>query len=422
MRRRPRSSTREFGGRHMDVDRRGAATTGCTPECPSGASGGWARELVVGQPVTVGFDPASDAMFYDADGARIAGHVPVEATRRGRSVTPWLSPSHPVAPDCLRVLAVERVAATRRRSSPSSAGIGYLVVLPLFRLQTLAFEDGAARLPRRLRRAAAWPTRSRTTVGLALGSLAIAMVLGTLLAWAATRLPPRLRLLRVAARSCRSSCRRWPIVHRLGVPALAPPRLPQRPAAQPAVVVRTSTRARSTSTRCRGSSSSPGSALTAFVYLFVSAGFAQHQLRADRGGAGRAGHRALGVFFRVTLPLLRPVLVYGGGVALLLGLGQFTGPLLLGPQRRHHGAHDRHVLRRVAVAGRLRRGGGHRLAAAAVRHRRRDRRRRCSSATRAASSPTAARRSGRRAAVEAGRRPASSPTASSRRSCRSSRS
>jgi iron(III) transport system permease protein len=32
----------------------------------------------------------------------------------------------------------------------------------------------------------------------------------------------------------------------------------------------------------------------------------------------------------VTLPLLRPTLLYGGGVALLLGLGQFTGPLLLG--------------------------------------------------------------------------------------------
>ena len=36
------------------------------------------------------------------------------------------------------------------------------------------------------------------------------------------------------------------------------------------------------------------------------------------------------MFFKVTLPLLRPVLLYGGGVALLLGLGQFTAPLLLG--------------------------------------------------------------------------------------------
>ena len=43
-----------------------------------------------------------------------------------------------------------------------------------------------------------------------------------------------------------------------------------------------------------------------------------------------SGSSQLGVFFRVILPLLRPVIVYGGGVALLLGLGQFTGPLLLG--------------------------------------------------------------------------------------------
>ena len=43
-----------------------------------------------------------------------------------------------------------------------------------------------------------------------------------------------------------------------------------------------------------------------------------------------AGSSRAGVFFKVILPLLRPSLVYGGGVALLLGLGQFTAPLLLG--------------------------------------------------------------------------------------------
>ncbi len=43
-----------------------------------------------------------------------------------------------------------------------------------------------------------------------------------------------------------------------------------------------------------------------------------------------AGSSPWGVFFRVTLPLLRPTLIYGGGIALLLGLGQFTAPLLLG--------------------------------------------------------------------------------------------
>ena len=75
-------------------------------------------------------------------------------------------------------------------------GLGYLVLTPLYRLQELAFEDGASGYQR------AWNTRGIgdtlvATIGLALGSLVIALVLGTLLAWAATRLPPRLRILRV---------------------------------------------------------------------------------------------------------------------------------------------------------------------------------------------------------------------------------
>jgi iron(III) transport system permease protein len=52
---------------------------------------------------------------------------------------------------------------------------------------------------------------------------------------------------------------------------------------------------------------------------------AEHLEAAQASGSSTAG-----VFFRIVLPLLRPSLVYGGGVALLLGLGQFTGPLLLG--------------------------------------------------------------------------------------------
>ncbi|MGH9258393.1 MAG: ABC transporter permease, partial [Acidimicrobiales bacterium] len=72
-----------------------------------------------------------------------------------------------------------------------------------------------------------------------------------------------------------------------------------------------------------------GFGLTAFVYLFVSSGFAN--INSELLEAAQvSGSNGLGVFFRITLPLLRPVLVYGGGVALLLGLGQFTGPLLLG--------------------------------------------------------------------------------------------
>jgi iron(III) transport system permease protein len=72
-----------------------------------------------------------------------------------------------------------------------------------------------------------------------------------------------------------------------------------------------------------------GFGLTSFVYLFVSAGMAN--ISAEHLEAAQAsGSSTVGVFFRIVLPLLRPSLIYGAGVALLLGLGQFTGPLLLG--------------------------------------------------------------------------------------------
>src|ERR671922_966455 len=73
--------------------------------------------------------------------------------------------------------------------------LAYLVVLPLVRLQTTAFENGA----QGYRTAFGSPQIGEvllTTVALALGSFVIAMVLGTALAYAATQLPPRYRLLR----------------------------------------------------------------------------------------------------------------------------------------------------------------------------------------------------------------------------------
>ena len=206
------------------------------------------------------------------------------------------------------------------------AAIGYLVIAPLVGLQSLAFEDDARGYEAAFDRPEMAETL-RTTVGLALGSLAIAMVLGTLLAWAATRLPARLRLLRALPI--------LPIV----VPAVAAvtgwaflfsPRpgylnavlralpwwndLEEGPVdvySLPWIVLIT------------------GFGLTAFVYLFVSSGFANINSELIEA-AQVSGSSQVGVFFRVILPLLRPSLVYGGFVALLLGLGQFTGPLLLG--------------------------------------------------------------------------------------------
>lgn len=206
------------------------------------------------------------------------------------------------------------------------AGVAYLVLMPLYRLQELAFEDGFAGYDRGFDRPGMADT-IKTTVGLALGSLSIALVLGTALAWSATRLPPRMKLLRVLPI--------LPIV----VPAVASvigwafllsPRpgylnallrdlpwwdhLDEGPVdiyTLPWIVIIT------------------GFGLTSFVYLFVSSGFAN--INSELLEAAQvSGSKGPGVFFRITLPLLRPVLVYGGGVALLLGLGQFTGPLLLG--------------------------------------------------------------------------------------------
>jgi iron(III) transport system permease protein len=72
-----------------------------------------------------------------------------------------------------------------------------------------------------------------------------------------------------------------------------------------------------------------GFSLTAFVYLFVNSALQnigpEYEEAAVVCGAGT--WRA---FFSVTLPLLRPAIVYAGGTVLLLGLGQFAGPLLLG--------------------------------------------------------------------------------------------
>jgi iron(III) transport system permease protein len=204
--------------------------------------------------------------------------------------------------------------------------LGYLVVLPLIRLQTFAFEDGAEGY----RTAYSAPGIGKvlwTTAALATGSLVIAMVLGTSLAWAASRLPPQYGFLRTLPV--------LPIV----IPAVAnvvgwvflfSPRpgylnallrylpwwsdLESGPVdiySVPWIILIT------------------GFLLTSFVYLFVTAGLQginQEHIEA----AEACGSSPSGAFFKVVLPLLRPALIYGAGVVLLLGLGQFTAPLLLG--------------------------------------------------------------------------------------------
>ena len=228
--------------------------------------------------------------------------------------------------------AKPRAGSSARRWLPMVGVVGfvavlaYLVVLPLIRLQTTALEDGA----QGYRTAFGAPGIGDvllTTAQLALGSFVIAMVLGTLLAWASTQLPPRFGWMR--------SLPILPIVipavaNVIGWAFLLSPRpgylnallrelpwwnhLEEGPIdvyTVPWIIIIT------------------GFSLAAFVYLFVSAGLKdinqEHVEAAQVSGSSR-----LGVFFKIVLPLLRPSLIYGGGVALLLGLGQFTAPLLLG--------------------------------------------------------------------------------------------
>lgn len=205
-------------------------------------------------------------------------------------------------------------------------GIGYLVLAPLYRLQQQALHDGAAGYRAAFDRRGVGDMLTSTLL-LALGSLVIAVVLGTLLAWCASQLSPRLRWLRILPI--------FPIVvpvvaSVIGWSVLLSPRtgylnvlmrqlpwwsdLDKGPIdiySLPWIILLT------------------GFSLTSFIYLFVNSGMSNLNFEMIEA-AQASGSSRLGVLFRVTIPLLRPVLVYGSCVALLLGLGQFTVPLLLG--------------------------------------------------------------------------------------------
>jgi iron(III) transport system permease protein len=204
-------------------------------------------------------------------------------------------------------------------------GIGYLTIYPLIRLQYLALEHGGRSYHDAYTRTGEWKT-IRDTLLLGVGSLAIALVLGTGLAWAALSLPRRLRVLRVVPIL---PIILPPLAGVLGWSFLLSPHpgylnqllrhLPWWSGFQgpfdvytiPWIIIIT------------------GLALASFIYLFVAAGLENISSELIEAAYVSGSSRA-GVFFRIVLPLLRPALVYGTGVALLLGLGQFTAPLLLG--------------------------------------------------------------------------------------------
>jgi iron(III) transport system permease protein len=207
--------------------------------------------------------------------------------------------------------------------------VGYLTVWPLIRLQYLAFDGGFQTYRDAYSRPDAWKT-VRWTVYLGLGSLAIALVVGTGLAWAASNLPRRVRWLRVL-----------PILPIILPPVAAVLGWAFMLSPVPGYLNQLLRHLPWWSDRFDGPFDAytlpwiiiiTGLALASFVYLFVSAGLENINEELVEAAYVNGSSRA-GVFFRVVLPLLRPALVYGAGVALLLGLGQFTAPLLLGRQQ-----------------------------------------------------------------------------------------
>lgn len=201
-----------------------------------------------------------------------------------------------------------------------------LVMLATVPLQTKAFENGAAGI-RDLAEMEGIGAVVRNTLLLGFGAMAVGMVLGTSLALSVYAMPRRLQALL-------SFTPVLPIIipsvaHVVGFVFLFSPEngyantllrsLPFFDGTSGPVNVYT-----------------PlwiivytGLHLTAFVYLFVYSGL--KNLGTDYSRAARVnGAGTLRVLFTVTLPMLRPVFVYAGMVTLLLSLGQFTGPLILG--------------------------------------------------------------------------------------------
>jgi iron(III) transport system permease protein len=219
-----------------------------------------------------------------------------------------------------------------RRAGPALLVIATVAicVTPLYWMFSLALEDGAAGIQRALE----LPNTLRLTIRtayLAVGSAVIALVLGTVLAWAAHRLPPG---------------RRWlsalPVVPLL-VPAVASvtgwafllsPRIgylnallrelpflghldegPFDVYSIAWIIVIT------------------GFNLTSFVFLFLRSSL--EQLSQDLlDAAAVAGMGQTRTFLRIVVPLVSPAIMYAGATSLLLGLGQFVAPLLLGTQVR----------------------------------------------------------------------------------------
>jgi len=210
-----------------------------------------------------------------------------------------------------------------------AAGLALLVLPPIGYVLGQAFAEGGSGF----RNLAGLPGLGRSianTVLLGLGSVAIALVVGVYLARCAIRLPRGLRWL---AALPLLPLVMPPLATIVGWAFLLAPRVgfvnvmlrelpffadlargPVDIYTVPWIVIIT------------------GVLLASYAYMFIYVGLLG--MGQDVSDASRiAGASERQTFWMVVLPLLRPQLVYAGAVVLLLALGQFTAPLLLGSPR-----------------------------------------------------------------------------------------
>lgn len=228
----------------------------------------------------------------------------------------------------VRRAVVERDLRFLSQPTVALAGLLTMLVLwPLTALMLRAFSDGGSGFRRMLHVPDFWHVIGNT-VGLALGSVVIAVTVGVGLAWCVGQAPRQ--------------ARGW-----LGI-------IPLLPLVMPTVASTTgwifllSPRVGYLNVLLRklppftGEVSGPidifsmpgivaltGFSLVGFVYLYVRTSM-EAIGRELRDAAATCGASPQRTFFTVVLPLIRPALVYSVGIAFLLGVGQFTNPLLLG--------------------------------------------------------------------------------------------
>jgi iron(III) transport system permease protein len=221
----------------------------------------------------------------------------------------------------------------RRQGVPQFAwvllaiAVGYLVLLPVLQLQWRAFLDGGSAFTR-MTELPRIGTTMQTTIVLAILSSVLAVVMGTLLAWCASMLPERVRrvgelapLLPLVVPAV-AAVTGWifllsPKVGYLNMLLRSLPgldRLEEGPFniySVTGIIIIT------------------GMLLSSFVYVFVFTGLKNMGQELEAAAAACGATPAMR-FFTITLPLLRPSIIFATGVVFLLGLGQFTAPLLLG--------------------------------------------------------------------------------------------